>query len=298
MILLSGGTGFIGSELLKRLLSEGRELACIVRAESNYARVEDIKKHITWIYNDEESIKAFFENYDVEGVVHCATSYGRDTNDFFPVIEANLFLPITLLKYANQYNCQYFINTDSFFVNELGGAFKAGQTVYLDTYTKTKFVVRELLKANVGHLQTKIINMELQHVYGNNDSEGKFLNFFKEKLLSGVEYIELTDGTQVRDWIYVDDVIHAYITVINHIESFCTFEWNEVEVGTGIGTSLKEVCIKMKRASGAKTELLFGRKEKHKNELEESVANPKRLFELGWTPEVDLDEGIRRILCE
>lgn len=294
MILLSGGTGYIGSKLLKQLLSEGKEVACVFRNKSNFNRVELIKDRITWIHNDESSIGDFFSNYYVEGVIHCATSYGRE-GEFFSVVESNLCLPITLLRYADQWECQFFINTDSFFVNELRGAFQADHNVYLDNYTKTKFVVRELLKENIHHFKTRIINMELQHVYGNDDSNGKFLHFLKEKLLNNAEYVELTKGTQVRDWIYVDDVVSAYLTVIKHISRFNKNEWNEVEVGTGIGTSLKDVCIKMKQVSGAKTELCFGRKEMQSGEIEKSIANPKILLELGWIPTVSLEEGIGRI---
>lgn len=296
MILVTGGTGFIGSRLVKEMLAQGYEVACVCRNNSDFSRVDMVYDQIKWVGNLESDIESAFQENDIEGVIHCATTYGRKGDEFFPVMEANVIFPLMLLKKACVHKAKFFINTDSFFTRELEGAWKVNQKVYMDLYTKTKYIFRESVRDNIGNIDVAFVNMELQHIYGGNDATGKFVEFLTHSLKNNVAEVELTEGLQGRDWTYVDDVVSAYITVLKKSKDFEPYHFYEFEVGTGKETTLRDFCLKMKEQSGAKTELAFGKRTMNTKELLHSVADNVELVKLGWKPQVDIDEGIRRIL--
>lgn len=291
---MTGAAGFIGSRLLKKLIEGGHEVTALKRESTDLSRVESLD--CKWIL--EAEIPGTL-NSGIDAVIHMATTYGRDDSDPAPVWESNFTLPLDLLMAASKAGTPLFINTDSFFTRELAGGWNPDQKVYMNAYTRSKFAFRETARTNIPHMHTAFVNMELQHVYGAGDGDGKFVSFMKKSLLANVPELDLTEGKQLRDWIYSDDVANAYIAVLNDYakfpEKYCRGSFTEYEAGTGISTSLKEVCLMMKEISGASTKLNFGAREMNPNELMESVADNSSLKAIGWTPEVTLKEGLSQI---
>lgn len=301
MILVTGATGFIGRRLTRRLLKEGYEVAVVCRKTSDFSRLEDVKERLIKVDSaQEEELEAVFRAHDITHIIHLATAYGRDSRDFQIVYETNLTLPLKLIRYAMAESetgvKTVFINTDSFFTKELEGAWhQGGEKVYLDAYTKSKFILREIMRDNVSSTKITFVNLRLEHVYGPEDDKGKFINYLISELRKNTPVIELSSGVQVRDWVYIDDVIEAYIKVLEHSENLEPAGFYEYEVGTGKETTLKNFCLKLKEESKSSSELVFGRREMQKNELLYSVADNSALRAIGWEPSVDIEEGIRRI---
>lgn len=105
--------------------------------------------------------------------------------------------------------------------------------------------------------------------------------------------IKLTEGSQLRDFIFIDDVVQAFATVLAKKEDS---EVHEFEVGTGIGTSIKEFVSRTKSISCSASQLEFGALSYRKNEIMSAIANPNPLYDIGWKPKVDLNEGISKII--
>lgn len=298
MILLTGATGFVGSCLLRELLRLNKDVCCLCRNISNYERVKDILNKCIWYNMDNGCLEDIFKNNEVEIVIHCATAYGRSGQDIFDVFNTNVEMPIKLYQCAVEYGTKLFINTDSFFTEALNGTWTSGHRVYLDNYTKTKFVFREFIKCNIEKFDICFVNMRLEHVYGPGDSQDKFVGYFIKNLKCGVTQIELSEGSQTRDWIWIDDVVSAYITVISKYRLLKMGQFYEYQVGTGESYSLKKFCELVKDISKSPTCLMFGKREMDSRELKSSVANNTSLKELGWCPKVTLEEGIRRLVSK
>lgn len=121
-ILLTGATGFLGSHLLKYFLSKRGNYNFIVlkRSFSNTERIKDVfnSNSVKFYDIDKIDLNAVFEKNKPEIIIHCATKYGRRTeqdNSVYAVLETNLMFPIKLLELSIKYNTQIFINTDSYF---------------------------------------------------------------------------------------------------------------------------------------------------------------------------------------
>lgn len=295
MILLTGATGFLGSRLLKKLLDEKYSVVCLKRRTSDLKRVDGFWKKCEWIDIEEKDYEYIFEKYNVNVVIHCATEYGKNKTDTIGVYNSNLVFPLKLLECANKYDCRLFINTSTFFVREVNSLWTQ-EKLYADSYVKSKFVFSQIAKDSAGQLRLRFVNLQLEHVYGNDGRESKFVDWLLNALRSNNSSIELTSGKQVRDWVYIDDVVDAYIVVLNNLESFRESAYYHYEVGTGKGTSLKEFVLLAHELAESTATLVFGAREMAPNELMYSCADNKSLCELGWHPKTDITQGIIAML--
>ncbi len=60
----------------------------------------------------------------------------------------------------------------------------------------------------------KVVNLKLEHMYGPKDDDSKFVTWITNQMLNNISSIDLTEGTQKRDFIYIDDVVDAYMLML------------------------------------------------------------------------------------
>ena len=148
----------------------------------------------------------------------------------------------------------------------------------------------------------QIFNMKVEHMYGTQDDSTKFVTWIIQQLKKNVAEIELTSGIQKRDFIYVDDVVNAYLTVYNNRIKF--EKYTEFDVGTGNQVSVRDFVSEIYnqekiRNPGLSTILKFGAKEYRKGEQMEVLENIKPLKDLGWQPQNnDYTVYLKRVMEE
>lgn len=296
MILLTGATGFVGSNLLKALLARRYQLCCIKRSSSNCSRVLEFMDACIWYNIDEIDMESIFLNHPIETVIHCATDYGRDEADAVQVYQSNISFPLKLLDCAERHGSQCFINTDSFFVRQADALWREGQEPYKAMYTRSKYMFTCVVKEQIERKKISFVNLQLEHVYGPGDGKDKFVSFLLESLLCNQEWLKLTSGNQIRDFIYVEDAVNAYLAVLENIEEFETGMFYQFELGTGKGTTLRAFIEKAKEVTGSVTRLEFGQKSMADHEVMYSCAHNNELIQLGWRPQFSIAEGLEKMI--
>lgn len=118
------------------------------------------------------------------------------------------------------------------------------------------------------------------------------------QMLSNAKSIDLTKGEQKRDFIYVNDVVKAYLLML---EKFSTFQaFSEFDIGTGNQIRLKEFILQIhKQISRLKpidTELNFGSIPYRLGEFMEIQEDVEPLFNLGWKSKISIEDGIEKTL--
>lgn len=284
-ILLTGGTGFLGSSLLRRLVADGNRIVLVKRGGSDTSRITDLLDQITSCNIDLVSPETIFREHSIDLILHCATSYGRRDEDPRTLLEANLFLPLTLLELGSKNGVRCFINTDTILDKRVS------------SYSLSKSQFKEWLKQYASGMTC--INVALEHFYGPGDDRTKFVSFIIRSLLDNVERIPLTAGRQKRDFIYIDDVVDAFLRIIAVNTELGNGFFN-YEIGTGKTVTIRDFVSDVKRLTGGcETVLDFGVIPYREHEVMESFVDISAISALGWKPSISMEEGLRRtILAE
>ncbi|MDD5227026.1 MAG: NAD(P)-dependent oxidoreductase [Candidatus Omnitrophica bacterium] len=142
------------------------------------------------------------------------------------------------------------------------------------------------------------VNVALEHFYGPGDDPSKFATHIIQSLLSKVASIKLTEGRQKRDFIYIDDVIRAFMTLLDNAETLENRNrCHRFEVGTAQPVEIRKFVALAKEFSGnQKTRLDFGAIPYRKKEVMVSSVDISGLRALGWNPEVSLEDGLKRTI--
>lgn len=290
-ILLTGATGFLGSNLLRHILSASDYEVCIVkRSFSSISKItcELSNSRVTCYDLDTDGIERVFEKNSFDVIVHTATEYGRDYGSMHKVLESNVLFPVKLLELALSHRVKRFVNTDSFFTKD-----KRNYSSALD-YSMSKKQFLAWLKYASKKIQ--VTNICLEHMYGPFDSPSKFVEMlFQEIAVKRVDKLKLTHGHQKRDFIFIDDVVAAYLALIKAgFEN--DFSFKSYEIGTGVGLEVRYLALMIKKMSESPTILGFGEVEYRPDEIMYSAARLSPMNELGWNPNVSLRSGVRKIL--
>ncbi len=290
-ILLTGATGFLGSHLLRYLLSNEYQVVILKRSFSSISRIEKELSNSSVKFYDIDVVdleKIFIEN-KIDVVIHCATEYGRANNSCYKVLETNLMFPIKLLEFSIENNVNVFINTDSYF-NKENMSYS-----YLLNYSLSKKSLNLWLK--YFSKKIKIINVLLEHIYGPNDNPDKFVQKMIQSIaIDKEDHIDLTLGDQKRDFIYVDDVCKIYLSILKYAYEN-NFRYRTFDVGTGIGTTIKNFVLCIKEISKSKTKLNFGSIPYREDEIMCSYADTVELSNLvNICDLMDFKTGIKKII--
>jgi nucleoside-diphosphate-sugar epimerase len=281
-ILLTGATGFLGSHLLKRLLAEGHTVAVLKRSFSNTWRIQACLDRVRWYDVDRVPLETVVAENDFRIILHCATNYGRREEDPLAIMESNLILPLKLLELGRKKSVPIFINTDTL----------------LDKRVNSYSLSKRQFKDWLSHYARDMvcINIALEHFYGPLDDGSKFVSFIVRNILAGAERIALTEGRQKRDFIFIADVVDAFLTILRDAPGR-TPGFYPFEIGTGSLIEIRELVTLIKTLAGnTATRLDFGGLPYRENEIMEVQVDERKIRALGWSPRVGLRDGLIRTL--
>lgn len=282
-ILLTGATGFLGSNLLARLVEDNHNVVVLVRQSSSLQRIANLLDRVTVHSLGDTNYHNLFHSNSIETIIHCATNYGRGAIDSVELLDANLIMPLQLLQSGCRAGVRCFINTDT--ILDKG----------VSDYALSKSQFQEWLE-NYAHKMI-CVNVALEHFYGPSDNPTKFVSFIVKQLLDGVDSINLTLGEQKRDFIFIDDVVSAFLLILDNCASMKS-GYHDYEIGTGDTISIREFVELTKQLSGnTHTQLNFGAIPYRENEAMETVVNTAGIRALGWKPSTALIDGLSKMIA-
>lgn len=281
--LVTGGTGFLGSHLVRELVSRGDEVVLLKRVSSDISRLGPFFGKCRSYNLGEIRLETLFEHYQFDMILHCATHYGRAETSPIPVVEANLLLPLSLLHLAIAKGVRRFINTDTILDPRQ------------NHYSTSKKQFLEWFKNYAAQLAC--INVALEHFYGPGDDPSKFVSNIIWKFLRNEKSIALTPGEQRRDFIYIDDVVDGFLKIIDW--SFAQQDgFHHFEIGSGQTISIRRFVETLQQLTGnTETRLEFGALPYRPAEIMESKVDLKPLSNLGYSPRVSLQEGLGKTIA-
>jgi len=267
-ILLSGGTGFLGSHVSRRLVNEGHDVTILKRTFSSLNRINDLVDKLRLVNTED------FTGGEYDLFINAASNYGRTGESEEEMLRANTEFPLEILRKIER-EPLHLININTSLPSSM------------NLYANSKHLFIEKFRTEFPTLTCT--NLLVEQFYGPGD--GTFISFLVNNLKSDKKEIKLTLGEQKRDFIYYEDVVEAIVQVSKHLYN------GDIQVGTGQGVLIKDVVKKLvSELSADLNRINFGGLEYRKNEVMNSIADISSIKELGWEPKVFIDEGIKKVV--
>ena len=287
-ILLTGGSGFLGSALAVRWAADGHDLTLLLRPASSLKRLEGLHGHgrIVRCESDAAITDAVRESAP-EVIVHTACAYGRRGESTLQTFDANTRLGLLLVGAALEAGGQCHIN-----VINTGTVLAPYVNVY--ALSKHQFSDWGALLARHEPTRLRFVNVRLQHMYGPGDDETKFTTHVVRACLRNEPRLALTAGEQRRDFVYVDDVVAAYETIRANLDAFdasC-----DIDVGSGEAPTVRQFVEMAHALAGSTTALDFGAVPYRPDEAMHCQADVAALARLGWRPRYGLRDGLLKTI--
>lgn len=297
-ILITGGAGFIGVNFVHKFLELGQNVYLIEKPGIDLWRLENIKDKIKIDFidiADYDKLQSFVLKLKPQIILHFAAAgtYTRRQEDIKNIIDTNLLGTINLLNACSQIKFECLINSgssseyglkdgpmkesDLLEPNNLYGITKAASTMYCQYMAKK--------------LGLPITTMRLFSVYGYFEEKERLIPQVIKNCLEDRE-IELSSPNFVRDFIFIEDVIDAYLAIIKNISKV---KGEILNLGTGKQTTINKVVSMVKKITNSASIPKYGQIKSALNEPKTWVADISKIKNLlGWQPKYDLEKGLRK----
>ncbi|MNR82125.1 CDP-abequose synthase [compost metagenome] len=294
-VLVTGATGYVGSQLVRQLIGKGGyEVSVLVRPTSNLALLNAYMADLRIHQSDGtvESLTKVLQEARPAVVVHLASLFlsQHAPQDVLPLIQANIQFGTCLLEAMLQAGIRRFVNT--------GTAWETmdGPPVYRPVclYAATKRAFEDILTYYEDAHGFSALTVKLYDTYGPEDPRPKLFSLLMRSL-EAQEPIPFSPGEQTLDLTYIDDVTAAFERAICYLLTKNTPRPEEVHVGSGQGRPLREVVRIFEEAVGQRANIGWGERPYRAREVMRAQADLAAAEHLlGWMPTIELAEGIRR----
>ncbi len=293
-VLLTGATGFIGSQIARALVEQGCEVHALVRPSTEGARglfrLDDIVSKLVihlGDLTDATSVAAAVTLARPELCVHSA--WYAAPGKYLHAVE-NLALVEATLDLARRLGdsgCRRLVGLGTCFEYDtsLGYLSEASPTLPLSLYAASKLGVFHILQKFAEISKMSFAWARLFYQYGPLEPEGRLTSHLMGSLLRG-ETADVTAGEQVRDFLHVSDVASAICAIATgHVTG-------AVNVGCGVPITVRQLVTTLGRLCGASDKIRFGAIPYRANDPMFVCANNAKLLATGWRPRFDLDSGL------
>lgn len=319
-VLITGGMGYIGSHIANKLLENGKSVIIIdVKSKkpllNHWKNYIDDKKLISIIYDlsslyNFDNMRDYLKSYNIIGVIHCAAfkSVPESIQKPLTYYQNNLNSTINLLELMSQLNIKTLIFSSSATVysgniisQDTDGVFSENDLSFPTTpYGNTKLFGEKILEdVFISDKSRKIISLRyfnpaVCYLKVKQGDTGLFTSI--EKVLKGqLEYLSIfgddyktPDGSCIRDYIHIDDLIDAHICSLNFLISQEEGIYEAINVGTGTGFSTLEVATEFKKLNENFDYRIMPRRD---GDAAISIANcDKAKSVLGWSSKRSLSD--------
>jgi len=298
-VLVTGGAGFIGSHVVDALVAAGHDVVVVDDLSTGHR--ENLNPNARFVELDvtDPRLVELIRDERPAAVSHHAAQMDVRRSVADPLFDArtNILGTINLLEGARRANVRRVLFVSS------GGAVYGEQEIFPAPETHpTNPVSPYGVSKRAGELYAffyqaeyhiPFVALRYANVYGpRQDPHGEagVVAIFTGRMLRGEPVTVNGDGRQTRDYVYVEDVARANLLAL---ASRATGPFN---VGTGIETDVNTLARLLLAAAGSRSEIRHG--EAKPGEQRRSVVDARRAAaELGWRPEVTLEEGLRRTVA-
>ncbi len=303
-ILVTGGAGFIGRWVIKKLLYLKKSVVIIdnlsngqKRNITEFEKNPNFKNFIVDDIKNRDIIKKLFDKYRFNCCIHLAAQINVEESLNHPqrAFETNLIGTFNILEESRKYKTKVIIIGTCMVYDLANSNKKISETHQLkptSPYAGSKLAAEELALSYYYGFKLPVIILRPFNTYGpfqKTNMEGGVVSIFVKKKLSNNNIQVFGDGTQTRDFLYVEDCADFIVKATQVNE--CVGE--VINAGMGKDISINDLAITIIGDKNRIEHIEHHHPQAEIMKLECDISKAKRL--LNWEPKVSLEEGIKKL---
>ena len=301
-ILISGGSGFIGSRLAARLIADGHTVVVLTRQTSTPFRLAGLagSEHLKIRqYRTDDSTLLFrhVAEFKPDFVFHLAAQ--PDGNEDFrqlrQVVDANISLTTQLLEACRRYPVRLFVYADTSKVYGNQSVPYRGDTPAdpICTYAIAKLAGWQFCEFYRRHHGVPSVSVRPTLIYGPGQGYN-LINFVVESIIKGRHEITLMGGQQTRDPLFIEDVMELFLRFIETPERV---DGRIINIGGGRETSILDIARMIAHCMRVRIQVRGDDSQVRPTEIWRSYCLSEEARELlGWQPATTLEDGLERTI--
>ncbi|WPL10441.1 NAD-dependent epimerase/dehydratase family protein [Thiorhodovibrio litoralis] len=290
--LITGATGFVGSHLVKHLLTKGWDVCVIARPTSSLDQLLSVQERLV-VHKFDGNIATMHNimrqsNPDV--VFHLASLYlsKHQPCDIPQLIDSNLLFGTQLIEAMSIEGVRYLVNTGTSWQH-----FENREYSPVNLYAATKEAFEAILRYYIEARGMCAITLKLFDTYGPDDPRPKLINYINS-LATGNQRLAMSLGKQIIDMVHVDDVANAFLISGERLLGGSVIDHERYAVSSGQPMSLREVTALFEQLLGHSLPIDWGERPYRKREVMMPWSSGDTLP--NWTPSISLLKGLAALV--
>lgn len=288
-ILVVGGNGYLGTFLVKVLKENEADIFIISRDCEKSG-----SQFIIDITNFDETYKVI-QKIKPDIVFHLAASISRnrDFSIYEKMAEVNVQGTLNILRSLEGIDAHFIFTSSSEIYGNNVSPFHENQIPKpVSPYSLSKISAEMLIQTFSNNHNKKFTNLRVFNFYGENMPEGFFIPQMINSLKRGEDFL-MTKGEQVRDFLYVGDVVDALVLTAKNTRKY----GQTMNVCSGKGTKLSELAVAVNTSMNTKAKIILGAIPYRDNEVWEMIGDPSKIQNsIGFEPKISIEKGIKIVI--
>jgi len=305
-ILVTGGAGFIGNHICKRLVTDGHQVIAIDNLSTgSKEKVEALEKYSNFSFynfdvNNTIKLRRVFDNHPIDMVFHFAANSDTARGEESPHedIENTLFTTLNILEMMRIYEIKKFF-------------FASSSTVYGNAEERLQehhSIMRPISHYGAGKLACEAFVSSFSHLHNFQVWIARFCNAVGPNMTQGVipdlirklkehptELEVYGDGTQTKPFIYIDDLVDGVMWLLDHTNE----DYNAYLVGVQSNVTIAQIAQIVMNEVDVHVPIKYtGAYKGCKGDVHQYSYDITRLRMLGWVPKYSAEEAIRKAVSD
>ncbi|SMC39089.1 NAD-dependent epimerase/dehydratase family protein [Sporomusa malonica] len=290
--LVTGGTGYIGNCLARRLADEHWNVHVLVRDSSKVENLDNNTNSLIFhqIGDNYSDLNALVSQTKPDVVFHLASLFlsQHKYEDIAPLIDSNIAFGAHLVNAMVESGVKNLINTGTSWQHYMNQAYNP-----VCLYAATKQAFEAMLRYYQEAKGLQVITLKLSDTYGPGDQRPKLMQLLLNQMNKKTP-LDMSPGEQQIDLVYIDDVLDAFLLAANYLVSSTSEYTGDYAVSSCKPIKLKDLVTVFEAVSGQALEIRWGGRPYREREVMQTWDKGKLIP--GWAPKVSLAEGVARLL--
>lgn len=290
--LVTGATGYIGSNVARRLVAKGWNVHVIARQNSKLTLLQPVIDAVTIHHHDgsTEGMFSILERAAPDVVFHLAAfaSVYHSPKNISPMLTSNILFGSQLVEAMIAGGSHLLINTGTYSQHYDNKAYSPSSL-----YDATKQAFKDIVTFYAETTPLKVITLELYDTYGPGDPRPKIMTMLQKSAREN-KPLAMTPGEQLIDLVYIDDIADAYEMCAQRLLTEPSLKDEVYALSSQRPVRLKDLVGLFEKVSGCRLPLQWGGRPYRPREIMIPWNKGKSLP--GWRAKVPLEEGIKKVM--